>query len=273
MHLDVQELRNFYYRTALGRAAQGVVREQLLEFWPEAKGQNVVGFGFAVPLLRPYLTQARRVIALMPGPQGVMPWPAGMPNVSVLCDEMRWPLATGMADKLVLLHGFEMSDDATALMSECWRVLGPGGRAVIIVPNRTGLWARSVRTPFGFGRPFTTGQLESQLKSHGFAIERAISTLYQPPSLSPRWRRLSGILEAAGPHLPVFKAGGVVMVEVSKQVVAPTRGERVPLSARLPTFAPRPQAAALSGPERGRGALQPGKDSAQQGPAPIIRRV
>jgi len=259
VHLDVQELRNFYYRTALGRAAQKVVRDQLLAFWPEAKGQNVVGFGFAVPLLRPWLAEARRVVALMPGPQGVMAWPAGMPNVSVLCDEMRWPLATGMADKLVLLHGFEMSDDTAALMDECWRVMGPGGRAVFIVPNRTGLWARSERTPFGFGRPFTMGQLEAQLKGHGFAIERAISTLYQPPSLSPRWRRMSGFLEAAGRHLPVFKAGGVVMVEVSKQVVAPTRGERVPLRARLPAFTPRPQPAALAAPGRGRGALPPGR--------------
>ena len=73
MHLDVQDLRNFYYRSALGRAAQNVIRDQLVELWPEAKGQTVVGYGFAVPLLRPYLDQARRVIGLMPGPQGVMP--------------------------------------------------------------------------------------------------------------------------------------------------------------------------------------------------------
>ncbi len=244
MHLDVQELRNFYYRTALGRAAQAVVRDQLLALWPEAKGQTVVGFGFAVPLLRPYLAEARRVVALMPGPQGVMGWPAGMPNVSVLCDEMRWPLPTGIADKLVLLHGFEMSDDATALLAECWRVMGPGGRALFIVPNRTGLWARSERTPFGFGRPFTMGQLEAQLRKHGFAIERTLSTLYQPPSAARRWRQLSLMLETAGRHLPVFKAGGVVMVEVSKQVVQPLRGNRLPLRARLPILNPQPHPAA-----------------------------
>ncbi|MBW7921769.1 MAG: hypothetical protein H3C51_06685 [Rubellimicrobium sp.] len=243
MHLDVQELRNFYYRSALGRAAQKVVRDQLVALWPEAKGQTVVGFGFAVPLLRPYLAQARRVVALMPGPQGVMAWPAGMPNVSVLCDELRWPLPTGIADKLVLLHGFEMSDDASALMAECWRVMGPGGRAMFIVPNRTGLWARAERTPFGYGRPFTTGQLEAQLRKHGFAIERSLSTLYQPPSLKPRWRRLPALLETAGRHLPVFRAGGVVMVEVSKQVVSPLRGTRVPLRARLPILSAPPQPA------------------------------
>ena len=84
MHLDVHDLREFYYRSPVGRAAQKVVRDELVRMWPEAKGQTVAGFGFAVPLLRPYLADARRVIALMPGPQGVMPWPDNKPNVSVL---------------------------------------------------------------------------------------------------------------------------------------------------------------------------------------------
>ena len=87
MHLDVLDLRNFYYRSALGRRAQKVIRDAIVAKWPEAKGQTVVGFGFAVPLLRPYLPQARRVIGLMPGPQGVMPWPAGEKNVAVLCED------------------------------------------------------------------------------------------------------------------------------------------------------------------------------------------
>ena len=47
MHLDVQDLRNFYYRSALGRAAQKSLRGRLLELWPEAKRQTVFGFGFA----------------------------------------------------------------------------------------------------------------------------------------------------------------------------------------------------------------------------------
>ena len=76
MHLDVLDLRAFYYRTRLGRAAQKMIRDQVENFWPSAEGETIVGFGFAVPMLRPYLTGARRVIALMPGPQGVMPWPA-----------------------------------------------------------------------------------------------------------------------------------------------------------------------------------------------------
>jgi len=121
MHLDVHDLREFYYRSPLGRAAQKVIRGELVRMWPEAKGQTVAGFGFAVPLLRPFLADARRVIGLMPGPQGVMPWPEGRKNVSVLCEDTLWPLAHGSVDKLVLLHGLETSEHPLALLDECWR--------------------------------------------------------------------------------------------------------------------------------------------------------
>lgn len=223
MHLDVLDLRAFYYRRALGRAAQRVIRDELLRIWPEAKGQTVVGFGFAAPLLRPYLAESRRVVALMPGPQGVMHWPAGMPNVCVLCQETLWPLSSGVADKLVMLHGLETSDHQSAVLEEAWRVMGPGGRAVFIVPNRAGLWSRSDRTPFGYGRPYSLSQLEAQLKRHRFQIERTASALFQPPSERRGWRRAAGWMEGVGRHMPVFKAGGVLVVEASKQLAAPMR--------------------------------------------------
>ncbi|MCM2562660.1 class I SAM-dependent methyltransferase [Lutimaribacter sp. EGI FJ00015] len=224
MHLDVQDLRNFYYRSSLGRAAQKTVRNAVLELWPEAQGQTVVGFGFAVPLLRPYLKDARRVIGLMPGPQGVMPWPAGQPNVSVLCEETLWPLETGHVDRLLLMHGLETSENPTALLDECFRVLGPGGKALFIVPNRGGLWSRSDRTPFGYGRPYTLSQIEAQLKRHHFLPERHVTTLHQPPSQRRFWRKTAGFWETAGRRLPLALAGGVLIVEASKRVHAPTSG-------------------------------------------------
>ena len=237
MHLDVLQLRNFYYRSPLGRAAQKVIRDELVRMWPEAKGQTVAGFGFAVPLLRPYLGDARRVIGLMPGPQGVMPWPAGQPNVSVLCEDTLWPLPNGFVDKLVVMHGLETTDHPTGVLNECHRVLGPGGRAIFIVPNRAGLWSRSDATPFGYGRPYSLGQLEAQLKSFGLITERHLSTLYQPPSTRKIWRKSAGLIERLGRKLPLFIAGGVLMVEVSKQIPAPRRpGLREAVRAPLRAF-------------------------------------
>lgn len=222
MHLDVLDLRNFYYRTNLGRVAQRAIRDQVVDIWPEAKGQTVAGFGFAVPLLRPFTVDARRVIALMPGQQGVMPWPAGQDNVSVLCEETAWPLPDGFVDKLILLHGLETSENPSAVLEEAARVLGPGGRALFVVPNRSGLWARRDGTPFGFGRPYSTSQLESQLRQHGFEAETHRAALFAPPTARRFWLRTAGMWENAGRRMSAYYAGGVLIVEATKRVYRPT---------------------------------------------------
>ncbi len=224
MHLDVLDLRNFYYRTGLGRAAQRAIRDQVVQFWPNASAQTVVGFGFAVPLLRPYLQSATRVIGLMPGPQGVMHWPAGQPNVSVLCEEVLWPLPTGQADKLVLLHGLETSENPSKLLDECRRVLSPGGRALFVVPNRAGLWSRRDKTPFGFGRPYSLTQLETQIKRHGFVPQRHMAALFQPPSERRFWLKTGPFWERTGRRISSRYAGGVLMVEASLEDFARPKG-------------------------------------------------
>ncbi|MGR3635885.1 MAG: class I SAM-dependent methyltransferase [Shimia sp.] len=242
MHLDVQDLRNFYYRSTLGRAAQKAVRDEMLELWPEADGLTVAGFGFAVPLLRPYLASARRVIGLMPAPQGVMPWPAGLPNVSVLCEETMWPIETGHLDRLVIMHGLETSDRPSDVLVEANRVLGPGGKALFVVPHRSGLWSRSDTTPFGYGRPYSTSQLETQLRAHGFMPERHRATLYQPPSHKRFWLKTGRMLEGLGKTISPVMAGGVLLVEASKRVQAPTGpGLREAAKKPLGVFAPAPE--------------------------------
>lgn len=248
MHLDVLDLKRFYYRSALGRAAQRVIRDRLREMWTDTSGQTIAGFGFAGPLLRPYLDEARRVIALMPGPQGVMAWPPGGKNVAVLCEETLWPVPQGSLDRLVMLHGLETSEHPSALLEEAWQALAPQGRAVFVVPNRSGVWARTDRTPFGFGRPYSLSQLEVQLKKHRFAIETSCSILYQPPDPKRFWRRTASFWESLGAKVPMIAAGGLIMVEASKQVAAPTpRGLREavrrPLKALEGVGVPRPEPA------------------------------
>ena len=227
MHLDVVELRDFYYRTGLGRAVQRAVRGQMLSLWPDVTGQTVVGYGFAAPLLRPYLAQARRVIGLMPAQQGVMSWPAGAPNTSVLCDEGKWPVLAGSADRLVLLHGLESSDHHAVVMDEAHRVLADGGRALFIVPNRRGLWAQRDVTPFGHGRTYSLGQIEALLEKFDFVPERHLAALYAPPAQRGFWLRTSDMWEKVGRKVSSHLAGGVLMVEASKVLNAARPGLKV----------------------------------------------
>ncbi len=235
MHLDVRDLKNFYDRTALGRAARRALRSQLCDLWPvgRCRGEALAGYGYATPLLGPYLEEAGRVINMMPGPQGVLPWPAGRANVSLLCEETLWPLANETIDRLVILHGLETSEHPAALLEESYRILKGGGRAIFIVPNRAGLWARRDRTPFGFGRPYSLLQLESLLRDFGFVPEHHRSALFFPPSERRFWLRTGAFWENAGRRLPSYLAGGVLIVEAGKQVPAPRR-PGLPERVRLP---------------------------------------
>lgn len=236
MHHDVIELRKFYYNRALGRVVQKVLRDRLVQLWPpsQSAGMTVAGYGFAAPLLRPWLGRARRVASLMPGPQGVMAWPVGLPNCSVLCEETAWPLDTGSVDRLVLLHAMESADHPQAVLSEAWRVLGPGGRMMVMAPNRAGLWARSDATPFGFGRSYTAGQLEAQARGAGFVTEQTGAALYIPPSDRRFWLKSAPMWERAGLRISQVLVAGVVLTEFSKQVQAPiSRARRVNLPSPL----------------------------------------
>ncbi|MEM7320169.1 MAG: class I SAM-dependent methyltransferase, partial [Pseudomonadota bacterium] len=136
-------------------------------------------------------------------------------------EETLWPIETGHVDKLVVMHGLETSERPGDLLNECWRVLGPGGKAIFIVPNRAGLWSRSDKTPFGFGRPYTLSQLETQLKTHHFIPERHCSALYQPPSFRRFWLKSGSLIERTATRLPTIMAGGVFIVAASKRVQPP----------------------------------------------------
>ncbi|WP_410219250.1 hypothetical protein [Paracoccus sp. (in: a-proteobacteria)] len=223
MHHDIDQLRHFYYQRALGRVVQRILRDRLTARWsPEGcAGMTVAGFGFAAPMLRPYLPHARRVTALMPGPQGALAWPAGTPNHAVLCDETAWPIETGSLDRLVMLHGLEASEHANALLSEAWRCLGPGGRMMAMVPNRAGLWAASDRTPFGHGRAYTTGQIEAQMRAAGLMSEWHGSAVYIPPSDRRFWLRSAQFWERTGARISRVLIAGVILVELTKQTRAP----------------------------------------------------
>lgn len=233
MHLDVVELRQFYASTHLGRLAREATRERLRQLWPDVRGMTVVGFGYAPPLMRPFLAEAARTFCLMPAQQGVCAWPGEGPSVTALVEETLWPLPGGSADRLVVAHGLESSQRPGALLDEIWRVLAPGGRAVFILPNRAGMWARRDVTPFGCGRPYSIGQLERTLSEHKFTTIRRGAALYMPPSHRRFWLRLAPTIERIGQRLDARRFAGVVIVEAEKLVyITPQSGS--PVRARDP---------------------------------------
>ena len=223
MYLDVEQLKRFYFRTQLGAFAARTLQTQVAEIWPDLAGRTVVGFGFALPLFGDLVATTSCAICLMPASQGVMAWPRNGPNTSVLTDEASWPVPTGSADRILLLHGLESSESPSSLLEECWRALAPEGRLLVIVPNRAGMWARRDATPFGHGRPYSAGQIENELVEHKFELGGTNAALFIPPSKRQFWLSVGPAWERAGKWLPKGLAGGVHLVEAKKRLYAPHR--------------------------------------------------
>ena len=218
MYHDVKELRNFYYQSRLGRSVQRRLQVEITRLWPELHAECMVGFGFASPFLRPMRGRAKHIVNLMPEDQGVMAWPPGERNVSALCSEGSWPLGAGMADRMLIAHAVECSEDINGLMEEAWRVLAPEGKAILIVSNRMGVWATSDATPFGFGRPYSFGQVERMLKANRFEVIAHAGALFAPPMSSKFGLKSIGFLEWAfkGKSRKLF--AGALVIEVRKRV-------------------------------------------------------
>ena len=79
-----------------------------------------------------------------------------------------------------MVHALEFAPAAQTLLRECWRVLRPSGRMVVVVPNRRGIWARVDRTPFGHGNPYSAGQITRLLHRSMFVTGTAETALFAP---------------------------------------------------------------------------------------------
>ena len=71
----------------------------------------------------------------MPGPQGALHWPLGHPNQSVLTHEHQWPIDTGFADRLIIMHGLETSEYPSMMLDEALRVLGRVVKHYLLFPT------------------------------------------------------------------------------------------------------------------------------------------
>jgi len=216
MWMDVVDLRDFY-ASGTGQMARRMIRRRIRELWPDTKGLNVMGLGFATPYLNPFRAEAQRVTAVMPAGQGVLHWPTEGRRLSCLADDALLPLPDLSMDRIVLVHALECSEQVRPMMREVWRVLAGNGRLLVVVPNRRGLWARFERTPLGFGRPYSNGQLTGLLRDCLFTPTRTDAALFAPPSRSRMIRSSSLAIENIG-HRWFKGFAGVLMVEATKQL-------------------------------------------------------
>ncbi|MGA2893513.1 MAG: methyltransferase domain-containing protein [Xanthobacteraceae bacterium] len=244
--MDVVDLRNFYSQQ-LGVVARRFIGRGIRARWNDTRALRVLGVGYATPYLGLFREEAERCLAMMPATQGVIRWPSSRAALAALVEEDELPLTDSAVDRVLLIHALELSADPVELLREAWRVLAAGGRLLVVVPNRRGVWARMDTTPFGHGRPYSRAQITQLLRDAWFTPTGWDEALYVPP-ISLSWFLRSAVAwERTGATLSAPFAG-VHIVEATKQVyrAIPARREKRRLVPALrPVLAPSPGAAAM----------------------------
>lgn len=219
MPLDVVDLRSFY-ASPLGQVARRLVGRMVRAQWEDYAGLRVLGIGYATPYLCDFQDRAQRVLAFMPAAQGVVHWPLSGRSASALVDATMMPLPDASVDRILAVHALEVGEHPRDMLEEIWRILAPGGRVIVVVPSRSGLWARVDTTPFGHGHPYSRGQLQALLQETLFLPVYWGEALYVPPfarsSLlrsAPAFERVAGRFSLPG--------AGVHVVEATKQLYRP----------------------------------------------------
>lgn len=216
MNTDIVDLREFYH-SQLGRVAEQSITMALSSLWAPLPDERLVGLGYAVPFLDRFRRDTERTFAFMPAGQGAVNWPSGELSSTALVFDEELPLPDSSIDRILMVHSLEFAESPRETLKELWRVLAPGGRLVIVVPNRRGVWARMEHTPFGSGRPYSRGQLTALLRAANFTPGASAEALLFPPSKVRSLLKLRRYFETVGRKLwPVFS--GVIVVEAQKRL-------------------------------------------------------
>lgn len=244
MRPDIIDLQAFY-GSRQGQLVRRLVGRQIRLLWPELPGARVLGLGYAVPFLGLLAEASERVCAIMPPAQGVAAWPPQQPNQVALAMEGELPLPDRSIDRVLMVHALESAEQVRPLLREVWRVLVDGGQAMIVVPNRRGLWCLSETTPFGHGQPFSVAQLKEALRGMLFSPGRSATALYVPPSRSPLLLRTAVAWERVGGLRWAQPFAGVLAMTAAKQIYA-LPSEPAKRRRHQPAYAPAPQTAAAA---------------------------
>jgi SAM-dependent methyltransferase len=231
MAIDARETAEFY-ATDLGALTSRLLRQILLDIWPNCTGLSLLGLGYAGPYLRLWREQSARAISLSPIQLGPAPWPTGRASLACCAEEDALPFPDMSFDRILLIHGLEQAENARRSLREAWRLLKDDGRLIAVVPNRRGLWAYAESTPFGHGQPYSEGQLARLLTSLFFTVEKQQPALFAPPL---HWRvnlKTFHLWEKTG-NIIAPQLAGLTIAEASKDLHAIMPVKRRPARRRV----------------------------------------
>lgn len=170
-----------------------------------------LGYGFVQPYLDGLADCIGPTTAMIPHAMGRLDGGGDGKNVS---EECLLPFGEAVFETVILIHSLEGTESARTLLRQIWRVLTPEGRLILVVPNRSSLWAVAEVSPFACGRPYRRSELAALLRDTLFEPFLFRRALYAPPRKMSKtvlypalWDKLGGWLfpTLCGVHIAAAK--------------------------------------------------------------------
>lgn len=234
MHKAIPDPADAFYQTHEGQTCAALLRERLLWFWPDLRGQRVLGLGYAAPYLGAWRGRGALCIAACTPDH----WPpmADRPDGAAgagreqncVVDPYALPFDDEAFDRIVLVHACAEPDQMVPLLRAAGRVLKDDGRMLMIVPSRLGGRVRQKNIPFARDVAFSRTGLRTTLGHAMLLAERRDEALFLPARQACTSVRRGRRSDIAGKVL-LPGLGSLMLVEAVKNVFSAT-----PLPVRSP---------------------------------------
>ncbi|AOX20156.1 methyltransferase domain-containing protein [Kozakia baliensis] len=213
-----------FYESLRGRRATHLVTERLKALLPDPARKRILGLGYAQPFLAywPGLASAgwvgsARLKTSMTQRPPRLPDADWMRRDCIVASDCL-PFDDLSLDVILVVHGLELAGQAP-LLRAAWKALADDGVMVLVVPNRSGFWAHDDSTPFGYGTPYSAGQLDRLLARAMFRAEQTATVLAVPPPILRLGKRTAGFIDRIG-CVAGRRLGGLHLVVARKDLYA-----------------------------------------------------
>lgn len=191
-----------FYRTPIGQKVQTLVQRHITSLHiPPNNSAVAIGDGTPYTACLPEHT----ILARLNHPLTRATAPQNLHLKECVTDTQHLPFDDCSVPLILAIHAVEFAPAPSTFLRAMWKMMTDDGHLILIVPNRSGLWAHSDSTHFGQGTPFSTQQIQRLLMHNLFKIDHKRSTLITPPLLL---KHSSGrFMEHIAPYLPSAFAG------------------------------------------------------------------
>ncbi|AIL64616.1 SAM-dependent methyltransferase [Rickettsiales bacterium Ac37b] len=215
----ILRLKDFYSGDT-GQKNYNCISNAISTFWHNIKNEKILGIGYTAIYLKNFLNND--IISASPfypdTYSNTLKEYIIDPNANFIdcaIEEDVLPLANNSINRIILVHYLEYSTNIHLLMKEVWRILSPGGKLLIIVPNKFSILSYVEKDFFKTCKSFSIGQLYNLLYDHMFVPTHTSSALFGVPNFYSTLLPFHSIIENTG-QKSLLPFGGLLLMESTK---------------------------------------------------------